>query len=286
MPVDGTYAPQSPDLSSFLSSSTPVKPPPQPSTSTSSYRPRSPRLPDFTSPQNAPQRTQAPCSGYQVPPSVHQYQSFGDSGYQRRNSSYLPPIPDLPLSHNFDLNQGQQRHHSLYTSPVYQAPTDYSPFSSPQEAYSRQPYSLPQRALTYQPPPVQPPLIPHQQLCEPPQFKVETTQDPMAARVKRERAANGGVSEDTKPYLGASQGIEVKTKFPVARIKRIMQADEEVGKVAQVTPVAVCTSVPLQHFFILSRVEKKKLTLCSQGTRALHDFPRHQICHACPHCEL
>lgn len=39
---------------------------------------------------------------------------------------------------------------------------------------------------------------------------------------------------------GASKGIEVKTKFPVARIKRIMQADEEVGKVAQVTPVVVC----------------------------------------------
>jgi hypothetical protein len=37
-------------------------------------------------------------------------------------------------------------------------------------------------------------------------------------------------------------GIEVKTKFPVARIKRIMQADEDVGKVAQVTPIAVCKS--------------------------------------------
>ena len=41
---------------------------------------------------------------------------------------------------------------------------------------------------------------------------------------------------------GAAEGIEVKTKFPVARIKRIMQADEDVGKVAQVTPVAVCES--------------------------------------------
>lgn len=40
--------------------------------------------------------------------------------------------------------------------------------------------------------------------------------------------------------------IEVKTKFPVARIKRIMQADEDVGKVAQVTPIAVCTCIPLQ----------------------------------------
>lgn len=31
----------------------------------------------------------------------------------------------------------------------------------------------------------------------------------------------------------------VKTKFPTARIKRIMQADEEVGKVSQQTPIAV-----------------------------------------------
>jgi hypothetical protein len=39
-------------------------------------------------------------------------------------------------------------------------------------------------------------------------------------------------------------GVEVKTKFPVARIKRIMQADEDVGKVAQVTPVVVGASPP------------------------------------------
>lgn len=44
--------------------------------------------------------------------------------------------------------------------------------------------------------------------------------------------------EPAKPTPAA--GIEVKTKFPVARIKRIMQADEDVGKVAQVTPIAVC----------------------------------------------
>ena len=50
------------------------------------------------------------------------------------------------------------------------------------------------------------------------------------------------VEEDIceKPAPGVEEGIEVKTKFPVARIKRIMQADEDVGKVAQVTPTAVC----------------------------------------------
>jgi hypothetical protein len=36
-----------------------------------------------------------------------------------------------------------------------------------------------------------------------------------------------------------SQG-QWKSRFPVARIKKIMQADEDVGKVSQVTPVAIC----------------------------------------------
>lgn len=40
-----------------------------------------------------------------------------------------------------------------------------------------------------------------------------------------------------------TKGVEVKTKFPTARIKRIMQADEDVGKVAQVTPVVVGKSL-------------------------------------------
>lgn len=49
------------------------------------------------------------------------------------------------------------------------------------------------------------------------------------------------VDEDCgKSAPGVEEGIKVATKFPVARIKRIMQADEDVGKVAQVTPTAVC----------------------------------------------
>jgi histone H3/H4 len=52
---------------------------------------------------------------------------------------------------------------------------------------------------------------------------------------------------------GSSYGIEVRTKFPVARIKRIMQADEDVGKVAQATPTAVSKALEL---FIISLVTK------------------------------
>ena len=45
--------------------------------------------------------------------------------------------------------------------------------------------------------------------------------------------------------IDPAHGIDVRTKFPVARIKRIMQADEDVGKVAQATPTAVGKSHPV-----------------------------------------
>ena len=62
-------------------------------------------------------------------------------------------------------------------------------------------------------------------------------------RVVGRKGKKQKIEEDCgKPAPGVEEGIEVKTKFPVARIKRIMQADEDVGKVAQVTPTAVCES--------------------------------------------
>lgn len=68
-------------------------------------------------------------------------------------------------------------------------------------------------------------------------------------------------------------GIEVKTKFPVARIKRIMQADEDVGKVAQVTPIAVCM---YSYRACVTRRDTVLTYFYSQGPRTLYDFSRHQ----------
>jgi Dr1-associated corepressor len=64
-----------------------------------------------------------------------------------------------------------------------------------------------------------------------------------ASKKRRPNNANQMTADKSGP--GPSLGIEVKTKFPVARIKRIMQADEDVGKVAQATPTAVCESALL-----------------------------------------
>ena len=51
----------------------------------------------------------------------------------------------------------------------------------------------------------------------------------------------------------SSNGPVVRTRFPTARIKRIMQADEEVGKVAQSTPIAVGKALEL---FMIQLVTK------------------------------
>ncbi|KAJ2510071.1 hypothetical protein H4217_008046 [Coemansia sp. RSA 1939] len=47
-----------------------------------------------------------------------------------------------------------------------------------------------------------------------------------------------------------------KTKFPVARIKKIMQMDEEVGKMAQATPILISKSLELFMQSIIDDVAK------------------------------
>ena len=61
----------------------------------------------------------------------------------------------------------------------------------------------------------------------------------------------GGASQVAAPP--AIDPSPVKTKFPTARIKRIMQADEEVGKVAQQTPIAVGKALEM---FMVALVSK------------------------------
>lgn len=64
------------------------------------------------------------------------------------------------------------------------------------------------------------------------------------------RRAAAAAAAETAPAVDPSP---VKTKFPTARIKRIMQADEEVGKVAQQTPIAVGKALEL---FMIQLVSK------------------------------
>lgn len=55
-----------------------------------------------------------------------------------------------------------------------------------------------------------------------------------------------------QPLPDPTLGVQLKTSFPVARIKRIMQADDDIGKVAQVTPHVVSRALELFMIKIIS----------------------------------
>ncbi|KAL3495952.1 histone-fold-containing protein [Aspergillus germanicus] len=72
------------------------------------------------------------------------------------------------------------------------------------------------------------------------------------------------------PTPSLAAGVEVKTKFPVARIKRIMQADEDVGKVAQVTPIAVSKALELFMISLVTKAAKEAKDRNSKRVTASH----------------
>ncbi|OJT05863.1 DNA polymerase epsilon subunit C [Trametes pubescens] len=59
------------------------------------------------------------------------------------------------------------------------------------------------------------------------------------------------------------------TKFPVARIKRIMQKDEEVGKVAQATPVVISKALEL---FLAMIVEEASNVTVDRGSKRVEAY--------------
>ncbi|PAV14925.1 histone-fold-containing [Pyrrhoderma noxium] len=61
-----------------------------------------------------------------------------------------------------------------------------------------------------------------------------------------------------------------QTKFPVARIKKIMQKDEEVGKVAQATPVVISKALELFLGMIVDEAAKVTLERNSKRVEAYH----------------
>ncbi|KAJ6602447.1 histone-fold-containing protein [Mycena vulgaris] len=61
-----------------------------------------------------------------------------------------------------------------------------------------------------------------------------------------------------------------QTKFPVARIKRIMQKDEEVGKVAQATPIVISKALELFLGLIIDEASKVTVERGSKKVEAYH----------------
>ncbi|KAK6434198.1 hypothetical protein LTR95_009615 [Oleoguttula sp. CCFEE 5521] len=76
-----------------------------------------------------------------------------------------------------------------------------------------------------------------------------------------------GPDDTSSAPTDPTHGVTLKTSFPVARIKRIMQADEDIGKVAQVTPHAVSRALELFMIkLITASAEQARGPTAASGT--------------------
>ncbi|KAK0637926.1 DNA polymerase epsilon subunit C [Lasiodiplodia hormozganensis] len=167
--------------------------------------------------------------------------------------SYAPRSPDLSA---YDHGQADPEplhpQHQKYRGSISHAPPQ-SPYAPPNTAGAYNPpagYFAPRNSISYPPP-------------------------TMAAQMKFEgdiMDANGGMikSEPREQAPGVAEGIEVKTKFPAARIKRIMQADEDVGKVAQVTPHVVAKALELFMISLVTKAATEAKNRSSKRVSAAH----------------
>ncbi|RFU29993.1 hypothetical protein B7463_g6373, partial [Scytalidium lignicola] len=234
--MDSTYAPQSPDLSGFLSSpsksSQPYQPrnlTPQPLQQSSSYTPRSPILPSFGNQvhQQQPHRLHS----YDAPQVEDRAFGSGGGEFGGASNQYMPPIPPLPASHSFAaLNvQDTQAQHQYYpVSQPYKTEGDFHSASFSHIPAYHDPDTMTSRGS-----------------------RNPRGQNSSSSTVMGYEPSSQSMTNPSKKPPPNPNNIEIRTKFPVARIKRIMQADEEVGKVAQVTPVAVSKALEL---FMISLV--------------------------------
>ncbi|KAM5345451.1 hypothetical protein ACJ41O_011313 [Fusarium nematophilum] len=269
MSADDSYAPKSPDLSSFYSSG-PTQPAPQ-------------------------QLEHSQTSGHFSPG----YEYKAESPTYARSasfSSYVPP--SLPFNNNIPPNDSNNHQHLVHQPSHQQHPTqprsvgsEYQPYSAPlpapqnqyvhttsaqrihssQNNYEDTLVSIPPRQQHQ--PPVSYGLASTEQAHHLGVAPYSQTYAPAIGTGSREFPPTSATSSfDTNmpprkvapPPAPAIDPSPVRTKFPTARIKRIMQADEEVGKVAQQTPIAVGKALEL---FMIQLVTKSADVAREKGSK-------------------
>ncbi|KAK4639007.1 hypothetical protein QC761_702460 [Podospora bellae-mahoneyi] len=304
MSGEGTYAPRSPDLSSFYSSGpTPPAeqaqtqhwPPLSQSQPPSQFSPQRPHKlpPSSTYFSGQPAANQSshhyqlhqpqpqPQSPHQQPQLATPPQALAQTVRPFKNLSDITNQPPLNTSFSGAAYPPQSQTYSTYipqsAAPASQ-PASASSYTapSPQSYQNRSWYGAdnyqyrPQKPI-HQQQQQQTPL--HAQhytsgafTTQPAGFPhgLDGTVSPPESHDANHNSNNinsGNPASTMPPKRGAAarpppptiEPSPVKTKFPTARIKRIMQADEEVGKVAQQTPIAVGKALEL---FMVQMVTK------------------------------
>ena len=152
--------------------------------------------------------------------------------------TYAPQSPDLS---GFQALEPDPSSQTSYYPPQNQSKGD----SFLEQPTKHEAFQFNQSAQQTSRTPYQPPVMPTNGRAKASPLHDDEDYAPEPSSAKGSggrRSKKPKLEEDVCDKLapGVEEGIEVKTKFPVARIKRIMQADDDVGKVAQVTPTAVC----------------------------------------------
>ncbi|KAI9891709.1 MAG: hypothetical protein M1814_002459 [Vezdaea aestivalis] len=179
------------------------------------------------------------------------------------DSNYAPRSPDLSsLDHSFSLEPQPSfsSYPSFDPSPFGQPLAPQIPQTQPQPQYQQQPFYSDDATS----------FLPNQDLPpdpEPDWLSADLEMPPKRSARQQERKA---AVDDFQPTEDVTRGIDIKTKFPVARIKRIMQADEDVGKVAQVTPVAVSKALELFMIAIVFGAADEAKARNSKRVTAVH----------------
>ncbi|KAJ6787686.1 hypothetical protein PWT90_08237 [Aphanocladium album] len=208
---DTSYAPKSPDFTSFFSSGpTDQAPPLDLGPSTHSHS----------------QHLQPPAFGYGAP-------------------SYVPPAAASSFNQGYGLPANAYHPPGLSQQNSFsQSVTSQLPYAQP--LHLQDPSQLPASTVFADP---YPQTIPPQ---------------PAAATPEADMPPRKAAAEPSPPAPPIIDSSMVKTKFPTARIKRIMQADEEVGKVAQQTPIAVGKALEL---FMIQLVSKSADVAKDKGSK-------------------
>ncbi|KAI9723339.1 MAG: hypothetical protein M1812_001223 [Candelaria pacifica] len=185
---------------------------------------------------------------------------------QTGNSSYAPQSPDLSSYHsNYPPNPSPSLYTQQYPAAASQPSYIQSPYYSPEQANPHAQYPSTDNTFAT--------------TAASNSMQAEDDEDYTPETSSSKRAATRGASRKAKRSMnsdgdgvapGVAEGIEVKTKFPVARIKRIMQADEDVGKVAQVTPVVVSKALELFMISLVCKASEAANERSSKRVTATH----------------
>ncbi|KAI6245576.1 DNA polymerase epsilon subunit C [Erysiphe necator] len=260
--MDSTYSPLSPDLSSLLSRSPKAQQFSKNSISRQAYMRRTPSLSLDSNSLDKKNFHYAPNS-YATNLSPHSPGSFKSTGESFSRDAHQTPLAisgaGFPNSQN--LLPISPRN-SRILAPA-QAPFQTEFCVESQNFYQDHPNTSTKSNLT-----------PENSAGWVPSTKRSTAQNTMSScrnsREKFERKSSSTTTSTTYYADPNPQNIEIKTKFPVARIKRIMQADEEVGKVAQVTPVAVSKALELFMIALVTGAAEKAREKGSKKVSAQH----------------